>query len=112
MDHYFALLWQFERVHAGRASLEGQQRLNGTRPVVKYLDSMIGWHVTEWASRWLEIRAQIKVHVPLFDDHHSLSAFCDLVGKVDPENENLTRIRAVINNELSARQQPSPGSAA
>ncbi|NBE54889.1 hypothetical protein [Streptomyces boluensis] len=60
MDHYFALLWQFERVYAGRESLRGQRHLNGTGPAVDYLDRMIEWHVSEWAARWLDIRQHIR----------------------------------------------------
>ncbi|GAA4072432.1 hypothetical protein [Streptomyces shaanxiensis] len=33
LDDYFALLWQFERIRAGRESLVGQRRLNGNNNV-------------------------------------------------------------------------------
>lgn len=57
LDHYFALLWQFEKIYAGREALDRQRLLNGSSPAVRYLDEMIAWHVTERAARWLDLHS-------------------------------------------------------
>ncbi|MFJ7949533.1 hypothetical protein ACIQ6K_38995 [Streptomyces sp. NPDC096354] len=101
MDHYFALLWQFEKVYAGRTSLVGQRRLNGSGPAVAYLDSMIRWHVTEWAARWLDLHTKIEEQVGKIDDPHSLKTFCDLAEQIEPENEHVLLLRSLIAERTS-----------
>lgn len=102
LDHYFALLWRFEHVLAGRESLEGQRRLNGTRPKIDYLDRMIKWHVEEWAARWQGLRDQIKEHIPNLDDHHSLEKFCELADRFPEAAEHVRALQAVIEAERAA----------
>ncbi|MFD4475869.1 hypothetical protein ACFWPU_07110 [Streptomyces sp. NPDC058471] len=81
MDHYFALLWQFEKIYAGREALQRQKLLNGSAPAVQYLDDMIDWHVAEWAARWLDIHTLLQAQLPpddTLDDRHTLQTFCKL----------------------------------
>ncbi|MFF9554228.1 hypothetical protein ACF1DY_00130 [Streptomyces albus] len=101
MDHYFALLWQFEQVHVGRSCLVGQRRLNGTGPAIAYLDNMVKWHVKEWAGRWLDLRTKMEAQVGVVDAPHSLTTFCDSVDQIDPGNEHVPPLRALIEERLS-----------
>ncbi|WP_033324265.1 hypothetical protein [Streptomyces yerevanensis] len=105
IDDYFALLWQFERIHAGRESLVGQRRLNGTGPAVDYLDNMIRGHVNEWASHWIDIRTKIKEHVPNLEDHPPLKEFCKLAEKINPAGTHAHGIRAALADEQQRRIQ-------
>ncbi|WP_353945778.1 hypothetical protein ABII15_32110 [Streptomyces sp. HUAS MG91] len=99
MNHYFALLWQFEKVYAGRESLARQQRLNGTGPAVRFLDDMIGYHVSEWGSRWLQLHNlidnQLGPHDNL-DDRHTLQSFCKLADHFPQAREATQAIRAAV----------------
>lgn len=105
LDDYFALLWQFERIRAGRESLVGQRRLNGTGPAVDYLDNMIRWHVNEWASQWIDIRTKIKEHVSNLEDHHSLKEFCKLAEEIKPAGPHAPAICAALAGERQRRIQ-------
>lgn len=96
LDNYFALLWAFEHVRAGRQSLVQQSRINGTGPVVDYLDSVISWHVREWSARWAHLRKLIQEHVPQLDDRHSVSAFCDLADEVLGPTEIISALQAEV----------------
>ncbi|MEV5124736.1 hypothetical protein AB0K49_18400 [Streptomyces decoyicus] len=97
LDHYFALLWAFEHVRAGRQSLDQQRRINGTGPVVGYLDSAISWHVQEWSTRWSHLRQLIQEHVPRLDDRHSISTFCELADEVLGATDTIDALRAEAN---------------
>ncbi|MEU8780212.1 hypothetical protein [Streptomyces sp. NPDC048637] len=97
LDHYFALLWAFEHVRAGRQSLDQQRRINGTKPVVDYLDSAISWHVQEWSTRWTHLRQLIQEHVPELDDRHSISTFCELADEVLGSTGTIDALRAEVN---------------
>ncbi|MEV0281199.1 hypothetical protein AB0I22_33100 [Streptomyces sp. NPDC050610] len=103
LDHYFALLWAFEHVHAGRESLTGQKRINGTGPAVDYLDKMTAWHVSEWARRWSGLRHLIHEHTPDLDDHHSISSFCDLADAVLGPADTIRTLRQEIDEEARRR---------
>ncbi|NEA56578.1 hypothetical protein G3I60_21175 [Streptomyces sp. SID13666] len=94
LDHYFALLWRFEHVLAGRESLDAQRRLNGTKPAIDYLDRMIAWHVEEWAARRQGLRDQIKEHIPELDDLHSLTTFCVLADRFPQAKTPVRDLRA------------------
>ncbi|MER5959441.1 hypothetical protein [Streptomyces sp. NPDC001893] len=99
MNHYFALLWQFEKVYAGRESLARQQRLNGTRPAVHFLDDMIGYHVSEWASRWPELHSLIDNQLGPdnhLDDRHTLQSFCKLADHFPAASDAARAIRAAV----------------
>lgn len=99
LDDYFALLWQFERIRAGRESLVGQRRLNGTGPAVDYLDNVISWHVNEWASNWIDIRTKIKEHVRNLEDHQTLEGFCKLAEEINPASCHAPSIRTALAGE-------------
>ncbi|KIZ18136.1 hypothetical protein [Streptomyces natalensis] len=106
MNDYFALLWQFEQILAGRESLKGQERLNGTQKAVKFLDHMIKWHVEVWAKRWDEVREkiqkdlpQINTKDPILDDHHSVGTFCDLADAVIPGNTAVWNLRTKLRTD-------------
>lgn len=99
LDHYFALLWQFEKIYAGREALDRQRLLNGSSPAVRYLDEMIAWHVTEWAARWLELHNLLQTHLPAgdtLDDCHSLQTFCRLADHFRSAAGAVQGIRAAI----------------
>lgn len=98
MDHYFALLWAFEHVRAGRQSLDQQRRINGTAPVVAYLDSVVSWHVQEWSARWSPVRQLIQEHVPQLDDRHSIGTFCDLADQVLGPTDVIAELRAEVSS--------------
>ncbi|MFE6162723.1 hypothetical protein ACFQ7F_27835 [Streptomyces sp. NPDC056486] len=104
LDHYFTLLWQLEQIHAGRQSLIRQQRLNGTRAVVRYLDEMVNWHVIEWANRWLEIRTKLEAdrHEQI-DDEHALHVFCQLLESIDAGHWRLHDLKAVVAEQKARR---------
>ncbi|WP_158712078.1 hypothetical protein [Streptomyces rimosus] len=97
LDHYFALLWCFERIRAGRESLVRQQRLNGTGPALRYLDEMIRWHVEEWARRWSRLRPLFQQHIGELDDHHSIRSFCHLAQDVVTEPDAKQAVRGLMS---------------
>lgn len=99
MDHYFALLWQFEKTYAGREALHRQMLLNGSGPAVRYLDEMIAWHVAEWAARWLDIHNLLQLQLPpgdRFDDRHTLQTFCRLADHFPSAAGSVRDIRDAV----------------
>ncbi|MCX5063717.1 hypothetical protein OG895_43270 [Streptomyces sp. NBC_00201] len=99
MNHYFSLLWQFEKVYAGRESLARQRRLNGTQPAVRFLDDMIGYHVSEWGARWLQLHNLIDIQLgpdDQLDDRHTLQSFCKLADQFPAAREAAQAIRAAV----------------
>ncbi|MFE9572853.1 hypothetical protein ACFYMW_30670 [Streptomyces sp. NPDC006692] len=110
MDHYFRLLWRFEQVHAGRQSLMRQRRINGTGPAVRFLDDMIGWHVREWANRWLDIRSQIEAaRGERVDDEHSLDTFCQLLAAIEPDHWKRPSLDEAVAQQKESRWQRERG---
>ncbi|MFI7342960.1 hypothetical protein ACIBUY_34065 [Streptomyces sp. NPDC050085] len=105
IDHYFVLLWQFEKVYAGRESLVGQRTINGTGGAIAFLDRMIKWHVEEWSARWLDIRAKLEAHIDEVDDCHTLEAFCDLADSMRVGQEHVPAIREVIQAARDSQVQ-------
>ncbi|WP_157851651.1 hypothetical protein [Streptomyces monomycini] len=111
LDHYFALLWCFERIRAGRESLARQRRLNGTGPALRYLDEMIRWHVEEWARRWARLRRPIQQHIGELDDHHSIRSFCHLAHGVVTEpdaRQAVTDLLDEIDAEAARQHRGNP----
>ncbi|MEU0413945.1 hypothetical protein ABZ307_40055 [Streptomyces griseorubiginosus] len=51
LNAYFTLLWCFERIEAGRTALLRDSFRGGAKGdgAVQYLDSLIAWHVAEYA---------------------------------------------------------------
>lgn len=87
LNAYFTLLWCFERVLAGRNALQRRPRWNPDLPAVQFLDSMMHWHVEEWATSLPEIRMSLDRGVRAFrdrelDDRHSLTSFDKLCRAV------------------------------
>ncbi|MEU6965008.1 hypothetical protein [Streptomyces chrestomyceticus] len=106
LDDYFALLWCFERIRAGRESLVRQRRLNGTGPALRYLDDMIRWHVEEWARRWARIRHLIQQHIGVLDDHHSIRSFCHLAQGVVAEPDACQAVPDLLNDIEAEATRP------
>jgi hypothetical protein len=51
LNAYFTLLWCFERIEAGRTALLRDSLRGGAKgdEAVQYLDSLVAWHVAEYA---------------------------------------------------------------
>ena len=86
---YFRLLWCFERIEAGRRLMVWYRAGPGVR---KYLDSLVRWHVQEWARNFGESKVhdnavnksgvRASLHVALshgLQDDHSWRALDELV---------------------------------
>ncbi|QPP06569.1 hypothetical protein G4Z16_09330 [Streptomyces bathyalis] len=71
---YFALLWCFERIEAGRRSMTAGMKV-GNRPVA-FLDEVIGWQVEYWHKNFPVVKAELerRIGVPVSDDR-SRAAF-------------------------------------
>lgn len=81
---YFSLLWTFERILAGRRSLVRQQPWAATKPAVRLLDSMIGWHLGHWLEDLPSLRDKLRRNLPELHDTYSYTSFDDLVEEVRP----------------------------
>lgn len=55
---YFALLWCFERVYAGRRTIAAGRRASN-RPLV-FLDEMIGWQVEYWSKNLADVKDELE----------------------------------------------------
>lgn len=72
---HYVVLWCFERVEGGRASLAGR-RGGKPNPAVAFLDDLIDWHVAVWEPGFRRVRAWIaeRAKEPT-DDAQSRAAF-------------------------------------
>lgn len=90
---YFAILWCFERIQAGRVSLMDRTLWGGRPAAVRFLDDLVHWHVVEWQSGLPLVRATLEqlTGSPI-DDAQSGAAFARLLrehGTPEPRRGSL-----------------------
>lgn len=91
LDAYFRLLWCFERINGGREVMR-RSRLVGKAPL-RYLDSLITWHVVEWAANLGDNERGVRVRLNRslrsrggLQDEDSWRGFTDLVDQLGVKN--------------------------
>lgn len=87
---YYTLLWAFERVYAGSVSIrEHSRRLRrdrsaSTTPALRFLYSMVHWHVREWNGYLPNIRLILQDRLGRApDDALSVGALVALVASLE-----------------------------
>ncbi|MCI3269939.1 hypothetical protein [Streptomyces cylindrosporus] len=79
---YYAMLWSFERVEAGRTSLIAGTRAGDRDAVVRFLDERLAWHVAEFACAIPQVKARLGVTRPdgVVKDRDSIGGFHRLLS--------------------------------
>ncbi|WP_141746860.1 hypothetical protein [Streptomyces agglomeratus] len=80
---YFTLLWCFERIEAGRTALVGGSihARHSRDEAVDYLDSLVAWHVAEYACGFATARRKLAESVGAeVSDSASTAAFKRLLS--------------------------------
>ncbi|MFE7076831.1 hypothetical protein ACFU96_42745 [Streptomyces sp. NPDC057620] len=82
LGSYYMLLWCFERILAGRRVLNHSHRWTPSLPAVRFLDSLVRWHLEEWGKDLPVLRRRLghdlgSLGIP-FLDLRSWSSFENL----------------------------------
>ncbi|MFF4557863.1 hypothetical protein [Streptomyces sp. NPDC001422] len=77
LTSYFTVLWCFERIEAGRTALaRGVIRGPRTDSALDYLDTLVAWHVTEYACGFAVARRKLaEASAQEISDSDSASGF-------------------------------------
>ncbi|WP_181787044.1 hypothetical protein [Streptomyces phytophilus] len=112
LNEYFSMLWRIERIRIGRQSLAEQRLVSGTKPVVRFLDDNIRWHIGEWAIHWPELRSRVQADLRLrgnepLDDHESLRALLRISQEIDDLRHDAVAAMYELGRVVTAEQGAS-----